>query len=328
MRAACLAVITAVFVPSHLGLIDAAIDIREWTVPWPDSRPRDPFVDGSGRIWFVGQVGNYIAYLDSVSGKFKRYELHEGTNPHNLIVDADGQVWYAGNRNATIGRLDPETGDIEVHPMPDSSARDPHTLVFDHDGHIWFTVQGGNMIGRLTKSSGNVELMRVPTPRARPYGIVLDSEDRPWIALFGANKLATIDPGAMTLSEIPLPREDARPRRLVVTSDGMVWYVDYAGGYLGRYDPRTRNVKEWPAPSGGRSRPYAMAVDDRDRVWFVETGVRPNRFVVFDPASGTFVNHDAVPSGAGTVRHMYYHEAGQAIWFGTDVNTIGRAIVR
>jgi len=328
MRAALMAALVAIVLPAAHRAGSEAIDIREWTVPWPDTRPRDPYVDGRGRVWFVGQVGNYIAYLDPTSGDFKRHEIHEGTNPHNLIVDTDGQVWYAGNRNATIGRLDPETGTIKVYPMPDSAARDPHTLVFDRSGHIWFTVQGGNMVGRLTKATGKVELIRVPTPRARPYGIVIDSKDRPWIVLFGSNKLATVDQTTMALREIALPREGARPRRLVVTSDDVIWYVDYADGYLGRYDPATGDVKEWPAPSGERSRPYAMEVDDRDRLWFVETGVQPNRFVVFDPASGTFVNQADVPSGAGTVRHMYYHESGQAIWFGTDVGTIGRALVR
>ena len=37
-------------------------------------------------------------------GAFKRFEIEEGTNPHNLIVGADGGIWYAGNRN---GRIDP-----------------------------------------------------------------------------------------------------------------------------------------------------------------------------------------------------------------------------
>jgi virginiamycin B lyase len=52
-----------------------APDIREWTVPWEGSRPRDPFVDPKGRVWFVGQQGNYVAYLDPVTGRFERYEV-------------------------------------------------------------------------------------------------------------------------------------------------------------------------------------------------------------------------------------------------------------
>ena len=72
------------------------IEITEWVVPWEDTRPRDPYVDGQGRVWFVGQRGNYLAYLDPATGDFRRYELEPGTGPHNLIVDEDGFVWYAG----------------------------------------------------------------------------------------------------------------------------------------------------------------------------------------------------------------------------------------
>src|SRR5690554_1528109 len=70
---------------SLLFLPDSLV-IQEWPVPWEDTRPRDPYVDGQGRVWFVGQQGNYIAYLEPESGEFKRYEILEGTHPHNLIV--------------------------------------------------------------------------------------------------------------------------------------------------------------------------------------------------------------------------------------------------
>ena len=32
-------------------------------------------------------------------------------------------------------------------------------------------------------------------------------------------------------------------------------------------------------------------------------------------------------SGAGSVRHMVFHKPTRTIWFGTDANTIGRAMV-
>ena len=133
---------------------DLDVKITEWPVPWEDTRPRDPFVDNQDNVWFVGQQGNYIAYLDPENETFKRYELEKGTYPHNLIVDNDGYVWYAGNRNAHIGKLNPKNGEITKFPMPDPDARDPHTLVFNKDGDIWFTVQGGNFIGKLMTKTG------------------------------------------------------------------------------------------------------------------------------------------------------------------------------
>lgn len=303
--------------------------IKEWPVPWADTRPRDPYVDPTtSRIWFCGQAGNYLAYLVPATGEFKRYEFPGGerVGPHNLIVDKQGFVWYAGNLAAHIGRLDPRDGSWKRYPMPDPMVRDPHTLTFDRNGDIWFTAQGGNAIGKLTVSSGNVQLVKVPTSSARPYGIKIDSKGRPWVVLFGTNKLATVDPATMQLREITLPRAAIRPRRLEITSDDKIFYGDYAMGFLGRYDPASGKVDEWPLPGGTNSRPYATAVDGEDRVWVVETS-RPNRFVAFDTRTLKFSEPTEVPSGGGTVRHMYYDAATKSIWFGTDANTIGQAVL-
>jgi virginiamycin B lyase len=315
----------AVLAPTSLA---AQVPVKEWQVPYADSRPRDPYTDGQNRVWFVGQKGNYLAYLEPENGKFRRYELESGTLPHNLIVDRKGMVWYAGNGNGHIGKLDPATGKITKYPLPNPEARDPHTLVFDGKGDIWFTVQNGNFVGRLTTASGKVDLIEVPTSNARPYGIEVDSKGRPWFNEFGSDKLATIDPATLKIREYSLPNDRARGRRIAITSDDRIWYVDYSRGYLARLDPATGKIEEWVLPGGPGSLPYAMAVDNRDRLWMVETGSQPNRLVGFDPKTEKFFGLTPIPSGAGTVRHMMFDERTGQIWFGTDANTIGRAQVR
>jgi virginiamycin B lyase len=307
--------------------LTAQVPIKEWPVPYPNSRPRDPYVDSQNRVWFVGQVGNYIAYLDPRSGKFHRYEIEKGTLPHNLIVDRSDIVWYAGNGNGHIGRLDPKTGKITRYAMPDSGARDPHTLVFDQQGDIWFTVQNGNFVGRLATKTGKVDLIRVPTPSARPYGIKVDSKGRPWFNEFGSDKIATVDPNTLKVREFQLPHQNSRGRRMAITSDDRIWYVDYTRGYLGRFDPGSGEFKEWALPGGPAALPYAMASDAQDRIWLVETGVQPNRLVGFDPKTGKFFGITAIPGGGGTIRHMMFDQSSGQLWFGTDNNTIGRAEV-
>lgn len=302
-----------------------SIEIEEWEVPWAGSRPRDPYVARDGMVWFVGQTNDYAARFDPTDGSFERFDLPTGSGPHNLIVGGDGIVWYAGNRAAYIGRLDPATGDIEQFRMPDERASDPHTLVFDSGGRIWFTVQHGTMVGRFDPATGDVDLVPVPTANSRPYGIVVDADDRPWIVEFAGGKVATVDPVTLELREYELARAETRPRRLVVTSDGGVWYVDYAGGFLGRLDPETGAVSEVPLPGGVNSQPYGMAVDEDDRIWLVETGTRPNRFLGYDSRTSEFVGQTDIPSGAGSVRHMYYDAERREVWFGTDANTVGRA---
>jgi virginiamycin B lyase len=315
------------------GVAQEDVTLDEWEVPWERTRPRDPYVGPDGMVWFVGQVGHYAARLDPTTGEFTRFNLDDGTGPHNLIVDSDGTVWYAGNAANHIGKLDPETGEIEKFRMPIDAARDPHTLVFDRSGNIWFTVQQGNYVGHFDKSSGETRLVEAPEAEtrrgmgsSRPYGIKMDSNDQPWIALFNTNKIATVDKSSFTMKTFTLP-EGARPRRLVIDSRDIVWYVDYARGKLGRLDPETGAVREWDSPSGAEARGYGMAIDDQDRIWYVEVGVQPNMFVGFDAKSEEFVGSYPVPSGAGAIRHMFYHQPTQSIWFGTDSNTVGRAVV-
>ena len=306
--------------------------IEEWTVPYPESRPRDPYVGPDGRVWFVGQRTHYVAALDPATGDFRRYDLEDGTGPHNLVVAPDGTVYYAGNRAAHIGVLDPATGVIEKIAMPDERARDPHTLVWNRDGDIWFTVQGGNLIGFLDTDTRQVRFAEGPrveggrSPSSRPYGIKVDSRDRPWIAHFNTNLIGMVDPGSFELVGYDLP-EGALPRRLVIDSRDRVWYVDYRRGKLGLVVEGDGFLREWDLPSGEASRPYGMAIDRDDRIWLVETGVQPNRFVGFDTQSETFIGGTEVPSGGGTIRHMFYDPDANAVWFGTDANTIGRALL-
>lgn len=312
--------------PLAAQLATDTLAIREWEVPYPKSRPRDPSVAPDGRIWFVGQVGNYVGVLDPRTGSFTRFEIPEGALPHTIVVDDKGTPWYAGNGNQTIGRLDPKTGRVTEIRLPDP-ARDPHTMVFDGRGHLWFTVQGGNVVGRLTVASGEVKIVPVPTERARPYGIVVDKSGRPWFDLFGSHKIGTIDPKTLELEEIALPDPKSRPRRIALTTDGRVWWGDYTRGRLGVYDPKTKQIVEHAMPGGLGSLPYALTVDEHDRLWYVETGPQPNRFVGFDPKTSRFFGATAVPSGGGSVRHMVYDRTTKQIWFGADANTIGRAAV-
>lgn len=320
-----LAAAAPVAVPAAAIAQDNFLEPKEFTVPWERSRPRDPVQDKSGRVWFVGQTGNYVAYLDPQSGEFKRYQVDDGTNPHNINLDERGGVWFTGNRNGRLVGLDPATGELTTVMMPDSTIRDPHTMTWAPNGIGWFTAQQAGVVGRFDRASGDVRIWRTG-PRTRPYGIVIDSKNQPWFDLFGTNAIGTIDPATMELKTFPLPNERARPRRIALTSDGAVWYGDYSRGYLGRLDPRTGKVEEWLLPSGGASLPYAMTVDDKDRLWLVETGVQPNRMVAFDAKSKQWVANIPIPSNGSmrnTVRHMTFNPSTRQIWFGTDAGTIG-----
>jgi virginiamycin B lyase len=305
----------------------SAPEMKLWRTPWEGARPRDPFADQKGHVWFVGQEGNFVGRLDPKTGEFKRYEVESGTHPHTLVVDAKGQVWFTGNQNGRIVRLDPATGKLTNFMMPDSKVRDPHTMTFDGNGDAWFTAQGAAVVGKLTTSTGKIRLWKMESG-SRPYGIVVDSKNRPWFDLFGTNKIGTIDPSSGEFKAYTLPNDRARPRRIAVTKDDVIWYGDFTRGFLGRLDPKTGRIEEYALPSGPGSLPYAMTSDDRGRIWLAETGPQPNRLVAFDPAQRKFTENIVIASDkANTIRHMTFDKASRQIWFGGDADMIGRVAV-
>ena len=297
--------------------------VTEWEVPYPNTRPRDPYVDSAGRVWFCGQAGSYLAYLDPGTGSFAKYELPDGAAPHNLIIDERDRVWYAANTLPYIGRIDPESNHLRKYKMPSQRVRDPHTLVFDRAGNIWFTAQWSDHIGRLNMESGKIDLVPLPQKGMRPYGIKIDSRGRPWAVLFGSNRLVSIDPDSLRLWQIELPDRRSRPRRLEIDGSDNIWYSDYSRGMLGRYDSVSGETDEWPLPGGENALPYGMALDARGNIWLAE-GSNPNRLVAFDPRREAFIHVISVPNARGSIRHMYFDARGNAIWFGEDSNYIGR----
>ena len=308
----------------------AQYDPKEWEVPFgAPTRPRDPYADAQGRVWFVGQSGNYIAYLDSKSGEFKRYEIDAGTHPHNLVVEK-GMVWFTGNRNNRIVKLDPKDGKLTTYMIPDTTVRDPHTMIFDpKSGVAWFTAQQSGAVGRFEPATGQFKLWKTGA-RTRPYGIVLDSKGRPWFDLFGTNKIATIDPQSGELKEYAIPADSARPRRIAITSKDDIFWGDYTRGYLGHLDPKTGKMQEWALPAGRASLPYAMTADDHDMIWVAQNGHAgvPATLVAFDPRAQKFVAEIPIGKpGPNTIRHMTFDKTTRQIWFGTDQGAIGKVSV-
>jgi len=295
--------------------------VQEWKVDY-GGRPRDPYVGPDGKVWFVGQAGNYIASFDPRNAAFRRYEIEDGTFPHTLIVDGDGAVWYAGNLNARIGRLDPKTGAVKIFPT--GEARDPHTMAFDGRGHIWFTSQAANRVGRLDMKTGEVRLVTPHDSPGRPYGIVLDAKGFPWVSLLNTNLVARVDPETFALTHFKKATPASRSRRIEVTADGSVWYGDEPRGFLGRINPATGEVKEYAMPGGAGSKPYALTRDGDGRLWVSQTGA-DKKLVAFDPKTERFV---AALDVSDVIRHMMYDAKTDAMWFGTDANQIGRVITR
>lgn len=309
------------------GALGDTVDIREWLVPWEKSGPSDPFVGPRGRVWFISPNNDFIANFTPATAEFNRYDLQKGTRPVALLVDANRTLWFLSDGRREIGTLNPGTGRVSIFDMPQRRSRDLRSMTFDRLGNVWFTVSRDNFIGRVDVASGSVSMIPVPTKDAAPFGITAGPRNELWIAASGTNLLLRVDAEAMSIAEFAIPDEGARPRRIAVSSDEKVWYADYERGRLGRFDPVAGDFAEWAMPGGDDSQPFGMVIDRNDRIWIVETSRIPNRLIGFDTATGTFLTETDIPSGAETVSNLFYNEASGEIWFGTQTNYIGRAIV-
>jgi len=305
----------------------ASVEIKEWLAPSLGSRPHDPLAASDGSIWWTGMWSNKLGRVDPKTGAIREFPMKtEGSGPHGLTEDKDGNIWYTGNQKAMIGKLNPRTGEVTDYPMPDPAARDPHTPLFDHNGQLWFTVQNGQKVGRLNPQTGEIKLVTMPG-RWNPYGVVMTSKGVPVVCMFRTNKIASFDPVTMEMKEYTLPNEASRPRRIAITSDDTIWYADYSRGYLGRLNLATGEVKDWPSPSGPQSQPYGIAATKDDIIWYVESAIRPNALVRFDPQTEKFQSW-IIPAGGGIVRNMMATQDGDLVMAESGVNRVALVDVK
>jgi virginiamycin B lyase len=291
------------------------IRFREWIVPTLGQRARDPVEAPDGSIWWTGMWASLVGRLDPQTGDMQEYRLPLAARPHSIVPDEEGNIWYTGNSNGTIGMLDPETGLIKEFP---TQARDPHSAAFHPNGKLYFTAQGAGMLGRLDPETG--ELTEVPS-EPRPYGIQVGSNGTLWVAFNGTNKIGAMDPETMNIRYFEIPNEASRVRRLGLDSQGMVWFVNSTQGKIGRLNPATGSIRQWDSPSGPTSHPYALAVVD-DKVWYNESGMRPDTLVRFDPDTEGFQSWE-IPSGVGIIRNMWVTREGNLLIHQSSSNRVG-----
>lgn len=291
------------------------IEIKEWEMPTPGQRTRDPIEGPDGAIWWTGMFASLVGRFDPATGEAQEFLLPPAARPHSIIPGPDGMIWYTGNSNATIGRLNPKDGTITEYK---TRARDPHTPIFHPNGKLYFTSQQSNMLGRLDITTG--EMTEIET-REKPYGIQVGTDGKLYIAYNGTNAIGAMDPDTLEVRYYDIPDAKSRIRRLGIDSKGIVWYGNSTMGRLGRLDPKTGAIKEWPSPSGPTSHPYALVVV-KDIIWYNESGMRPDALVRFDPETETFQSW-AMPSGVGINRRMYVTKDNNILVHQTSTNRIG-----
>ena len=219
-------------------------------------------------------------------------------------------------------------GDLEIDikewivPTLGQRSRDP---IEAPDGSIWWTGMWASLVGRLNPATGDMKEYPLP-PEARPHSIVPDEDGNIWYTGNSNGTIGKLDPETMEVRYYTVPHEDSRIRRLGLSSDGMVWYVNSTRGRIGRLNPANGAIKEWASPSGPKSHPYSLAVID-DKIWYNESGMRPDALVRFDPETETFQSW-AIPSGVGIIRHVWVTRDGNLLIHQSSSNRVGQVTIK
>ena len=208
---------------------------------------------------------------------------------------------------------------IRIFPLPTTEYANLNTATFDSSGTLWFTGQSG-VYGSLNPATGAVELFDAPRGRG-PYGIDAPHDGYVYYASLAGSYLGRIDPGtgAATLLEPPRPRQGAR--RVWADSEGTLWVTGWNSGDLFSYNPQSGEWGEWSLP-GFRAKPYAVFVDERDKVWISD--FTANAIVLFDPVDESFSTY-SLPSRGAQVRQMLGREG--ELW-GAESGTDKLVVIR
>ena len=281
LRKLCLFTLVAA-IAAFAAVNTLSVQIREYEVPTPKSRPHDPALAPDGSLWYTGQGANKLGRLDPKTGEFKEYPLKTpNSGPHGLgrrqrrkhLVHRNfrrlrGQAESEDGRNHRVSRRE-RRRDRSPHARLRSRR---HFVVHERRDELHRAPRSENRQDDADQSSysaccalrhrdfaeQHANLLRVRRQQTGEHRSAHDDDSR--IHFAGCAALARGGSHSPPM--------------------GQFIYTDYARGYLGHFDPSAgKLVKEWMSPGGAESNPYGIAITHDGEVWYSESGVNPNTLV-------------------------------------------------
>jgi hypothetical protein len=108
-----------------------SVQIKEYEVPTPRSRPHDPALAPDGSLCYTGQGANKLGRLDPKTGEFKEFPLKtHNSGPHGLVADKEGDIWFTAISGGYIGKARSQNRcDYRVSRAAGSRNRPAHARV-------------------------------------------------------------------------------------------------------------------------------------------------------------------------------------------------------
>ena len=252
-----------------------------------------------GGVWFTAQRSGHLGWFDPASAKVELVALGGGSSPHGVIQGPDKAAWLTDSGQNAIVRVGWPDRAVRAFPLPAGTRyANLNTATFDGDGDLWFTGQSG-FVGKVATKTGTVTVKESPRGSG-PYGICTTPGGDVWWCSLAGSFIARIDrkSGDSHVIEPPTPRQGAR--RVWSDSQGRIWVSEWLSGNLSMHDPAKSTWRTWKVP-GNDAKPYAVYVDDRDRVWLSDFG--SNAIFSFD-ANGEKFTRIALPREGAAVRQI------------------------
>jgi virginiamycin B lyase len=174
-------------------------------------------------------------------------------------------------RPAAVVIPGPVEATIKMWNVPTLGSR-PHDPTATKDGAIWWTGQLANKLGRVDPKTGAIREYTLQTPHTGPHGLIEDKDGNIWFTGNHASLIGKLDPKTGLVTEYKMPDPKAKDTHtLIFDRDGILWFTVQQANMVGRLDPKTGEVKLVTPPTP-RARPYGMAVNSKNVVFFVEFG--------------------------------------------------------
>jgi virginiamycin B lyase len=217
----------------------ADFDLKEWDVEW-GGRTRDPAVAPDGKVWFVGQAGNYIANLDPATGAIKTYPTGEATDPHTMVFDGKGHIWFTSQGANRVGRLNMATGKVDV-VTPYEQPSNPYGLVLDAKGHPWVALLRVGMVATIDPATLTVTRFTQANEKSRSRRIEVTADGTVWTGDEANGLLVRINPQTKETKQWQVPGgAGARPYALTKDDRGRLWISETGPEKrLVGFDPKT-----------------------------------------------------------------------------------------
>jgi virginiamycin B lyase len=167
---------------------------------------------------------------------------------------------------------------IKEWPVATPGSR-PHDPMAARDGSLWYTGQLANVLGRLDPATGQIREFKL-NPMTGPHGLTEDKDGNVWFTGNFAGLIGKLDPKTGTVTEYKIPAPGAKdPHTIVRDHDGILWFSAQVANKIGRLDPATGEIRLVTPPTPN-ARPYGLAVNSKNVVYFVEFGT--NKIATID----------------------------------------------